>query len=104
MEASYRGSRCPFTHICEVSMLFGLSVSNACRAALLAALLPLILIGSSAGAHAQSGTGAVAGVVLDPDAKAVAGAGIVVRNETTNDIRTTTTDASGRYTVSGLLA
>jgi iron complex outermembrane recepter protein len=84
-------------------MSFGLSVSKACRAALLAALLPLILIGSSAVAHAQAGTGGVAGVVLDPDAKAVVSAGIVVRNEATNDVRTTTTDASGRFLVSGLV-
>jgi iron complex outermembrane receptor protein len=84
-------------------MFLRVFVSKTCRAALLAALLPLILIGSSVVAHAQAGTGGVAGVVLDPDAKAVAGAGIVVRNEATNDIRTTTTDASGRYTVSGLV-
>ena len=84
-------------------MFLGLCANNTCRAALLAVLLPLILIGSSAIARAQTGTGAVAGVVLDPDAKAVVGAGIVVRNEATSDVRTTTTDASGRYSVSGLV-
>ena len=52
--------------------------------------------------HAQTEVGAIAGVVLDPDTKAVVAAGIVIRNEGTGDVRTTTTDGTGRFSASGL--
>ena len=42
---------------------------------------------------AQAGAGTLAGAVLDPDGKAVVAATLVIRNETTGDIRTTATDA-----------
>ena len=54
--------------------------------------------------HAQSQAGAatVAGVVLDPDGKVIVGAALVIRNEVTGDVRTTTTGASGHFSVAGL--
>ena len=83
-------------------MLLRLCVSKTCRAALLAALLPLILIGPSAVAHAQASAAAITGAVLDPEGKAVVDAGIIVRNEATGDIRTTTTDGRGHFSVADL--
>ncbi len=53
---------------------------------------------------AQAGVGTLAGAVLDPDGKAVVSATLVIRNETTGDIRTTATDAAGRFSVGGLPA
>jgi iron complex outermembrane recepter protein len=75
-----------------------------CRTALIAALLLLVLVVSSATARAQSdpAAGTIAGVVLDPDAKAVVGAGIIIRNETTGDTQTAVTDGSGHFSVSRL--
>jgi len=49
-------------------------------------------------------TATLAGSVLDPDGKAVVAAAIVVRNAGTGDMRTTTTDGSGRFSVSNLAA
>ena len=56
-------------------------------------------------AKAQSTTADVlTGVVLDPEAKAVVDAAIVIRNEGTGMIRTTTTDRTGRFSMSDLAA
>jgi len=44
------------------------------------------------------------GRVLDPDAKAVVAAAIVIRNDSTGDTRTTVTDAAGRFSSSNLPA
>jgi iron complex outermembrane receptor protein len=52
-------------------------------------------------AQSQSGAG-ISGKVLDPDAKVIVNAGVIVRNETTGEIRTTTTDAAGHFSVTGL--
>jgi hypothetical protein len=51
---------------------------------------------------AQAGTGTLAGTVLDPDRKAVVSAELVIRNETSGEMRTTATDGSGRFSVAGL--
>src|ERR1700752_3873238 len=56
----------------------------------------------SALVHAQGGSAALSGKVLDPDAKLVVGAAVLVRNEATNDVRAVTTDNVGRFTVTGL--
>jgi iron complex outermembrane receptor protein len=55
---------------------------------------------------AQSGSGAtgISGVVLDPDGQAIVNAAVIVRNVSTNDIRTTTSDATGRFSVADLPA
>ena len=53
-------------------------------------------------AQATSGVAAVTGVVLDPDAKVIVNAAVIVRSETTGEIRTTTTDAAGHFSVTGL--
>ncbi len=67
-------------------------------------LFLLIVALVPARAFAQADTGTIAGAVLDPDSKAVVAAAILVRNESSGEIRTTTTDASGRFSVAGLVA
>jgi len=52
--------------------------------------------------NAQSPVGVMTGVVLDPDSKAVVEAAVVVRNEDTGAIRTTTTDRTGRFSLRDL--
>ena len=42
---------------------------------------------------------AIAGVVQDPDAKAVVGAVVMSRNEQTGEMQTTTTDGRGHFTL-----
>src|SRR5437762_6128034 len=62
---------------------------------LLAALAPAL--------HAQtSGVSRVEGTVLDPDSKAVVNAAVLVRNEASGVVSTTTTDGTGRFSVSDL--
>src|SRR5262249_53452506 len=53
---------------------------------------------------AQTGTpaGSVAGAVLDPDGKAVVGAPVMARNETSGEMRTTTTDGAGHFSIANL--
>ncbi len=52
-------------------------------------------------AYAQSAA-TLTGKVLDPDSKVVANAAVIVRSDATNDIRTTATDAVGRFSVTNL--
>ena len=70
-------------------------------------LLTLVLLAWSVQspllARADS-TATLAGSVLDPDGKAVVAAAIVVRSAASGDIRTTTTDGSGRFSLSNLAA
>ena len=51
---------------------------------------------------APKGAATLSGKVLDPESKVVVNAAVIVRNETTNEIRTTTTDTVGRFSLSGL--
>ena len=53
-------------------------------------------------AQAATGSGAVAGVVLDPDAKPVANGPVIVRSDALHVTRTAATDQSGRFTVDNL--
>ena len=53
-------------------------------------------------AQATSGVATLTGVVLDPDAKVIVSAAVIVRSEATGEIRTTTTDAAGHFSVTGL--
>ena len=53
----------------------------------------LLAIGS-VGLYAQ-GSASISGKVLDPDSKVVVNAAVIVRNESTNAIRTVATDAVG---------
>jgi iron complex outermembrane receptor protein len=62
-------------------------------AALMTRVTPLI-------AQVRSAAGTLAGAVLDPDGKAVVGAPVVVRNETSGESRTTTTDGAGHFSIS----
>jgi len=53
----------------------------------------------------QSSVGGVMrGVVLDPDSKAVVEAAVIIRNESTGDVKATVTDGSGRFAMSDLAA
>ena len=52
--------------------------------------------------QAQAGA-AINGKVLDPDTRVVVSATIIVRNESTNEIRTSATDAAGHFSVAGLM-
>jgi iron complex outermembrane receptor protein len=80
------------------------SAAKSLRIGLIAVVLPLLLVVMSATARAQTepAAGGVTGIVLDPDQKAVVGAAIIIRNETTSEIRTTATDGSGHFSVSRL--
>jgi iron complex outermembrane receptor protein len=62
-----------------------------------------MLAATGPGLQAQGAGGAVSGNVLDPDSKVVVNATVIVRNEATNEIRTTATDAVGHFSVTGLL-
>jgi len=72
--------------------------------ALLLLISGVVLIPRPLLARSERGAAAIAGTVFDPDGKVVVNAAIAVRNEATNDIRTTTTDGSGRFSVPGLRA
>jgi len=63
------------------------------------ALVPLSVASLRAQAAAKAG---LQGTVLDPDSKAVVNAAIVVRNETTGAVATTTTDGQGRFSITDL--
>src|SRR5215467_10517813 len=60
-----------------------------------------VLAAAAVQLHAQ-GSASIGGKVLDPDAKVVVNAGVIVRNESTNEIRTTVTDGVGHFSVTGL--
>jgi iron complex outermembrane receptor protein len=62
-----------------------------------------MLAAAGPGLQAQGTGGSVSGNVLDPDSKVVVNAAVIVRNEATNEIRTTATDAVGHFSVTGLL-
>ena len=53
---------------------------------------------------AQAGPVSLSGKVLDPDQKVVVNAAVIVRNEATNDLRTSVTDAVGHFALIGLPA
>jgi len=76
-------------------------VLNHWRRVLAVAACALIVTGAVR-LQAQAGA-ALGGTVLDPEAKVVVNATIIVRNEATNEIRTTATDASGHFSVAGLM-
>jgi hypothetical protein len=57
---------------------------------------------SSAMLHAQTG-GTISGVVQDESAAAIPGATVTVTNVNTGILRTTVSDAGGRYRVAGLI-
>ncbi len=63
------------------------------------AVATCMLVAAGAGLQAQGGSGSVSGNVLDPDSKVVVNAAVIVRNEATNEIRTTATDAAGHFSV-----
>ena len=67
-------------------------------------VLLLALIGTPLFAQQSPATtaGLLAGSVLDPDGKVVQDATLLIRNEATGELRTTSTDAGGRFSVSGL--
>jgi iron complex outermembrane receptor protein len=66
--------------------------------------LALILFMSLSTLHAQTGarSAALEGTILDPEGKAIVGAAVVIRNEATSDIITTSTDGSGTFTAATL--
>ncbi|MBZ5560779.1 MAG: TonB-dependent receptor, partial [Acidobacteriia bacterium] len=66
-------------------------------------ILALVFLSAPASLRAQSDIG-LSGKVLDPDAKVVVNAAIIIRNEATSEMRTTTTDAAGHFSVTGLTA
>jgi iron complex outermembrane receptor protein len=50
-------------------------------------------------AQVRSASGTLAGAVLDPDGKALVSAPVVIRNETSGESRTTTTDGAGHFSI-----
>jgi iron complex outermembrane receptor protein len=85
-------------------MFLPCSAANSLRIGLIAVVLPILPIVSPATARAQTepAAGGVTGVVLDPEQKAVVGAAIIIRNETTSEIRTTATDGGGHFSAARL--
>src|SRR5258705_295730 len=66
----------------------------------------LLCLGVSATAQTNDSSASLKGVVTDPEGKAVVNATVLIRNEASlasADPRTTMTDATGRFAVSGLL-
>lgn len=61
----------------------------------------VLMVSMSAVAHAQN-DGRFTGAVLDPSGAVVAGATVTVKNERTGAEKSATTDAGGRYVVTGL--
>jgi iron complex outermembrane receptor protein len=51
---------------------------------------------------ADAAAGSLRGNVLDPDGRAVVDAALIIRNEATGDVRTTTTDGSGHFAMTDL--
>ena len=51
---------------------------------------------------APTGASMLSGKVLDPESKVVVNAAVIVRNEATNEIRTTSTDTVGHFSITGL--
>jgi iron complex outermembrane receptor protein len=68
-----------------------------------AVLALLALLAWPAAGFAQArGSSTIGGNVLDPEAKAVVEAAVLVRNEATGEMRTTTTDGRGHFAVADL--
>src|SRR5262245_59419166 len=68
-----------------------------CIPVMSALALVTLLIAGSARAQSADGKAAIAGVVQDPDAKAVVGAVVMSRNEQSGETQTTTTDGRGHF-------
>ena len=66
------------------------------------AMLALLIAPSMGRAADDAAAGALRGSVLDPDGKVVVDAALIVRNESTGDIRTTVTDGSGQFSMADL--
>src|ERR1700741_1684091 len=77
-----------------------------CWRCLVACVSLLLCLGVSATAQTNDSSASLRGVVPDPEGKAVVNATVLIRNEATAagaDPRTTMTDATGRFAVTGLL-
>jgi hypothetical protein len=67
-------------------------------------MICLLVLAAAALAGAQASSGTIAGTVLDPQHKAVAGATVVVINNALGSARALTTDAAGHFTAAQLSA
>src|SRR5262245_27842458 len=56
----------------------------------------------SALVQAQGSGAALSGKVLDPEAKVVVNAAVIVRNEATNEVKAVVTDSNGHFSITGL--
>jgi iron complex outermembrane receptor protein len=65
-------------------------------------LICLLLLFLCAAASAAQSAATLGGSVIDPEGKAVVNATVLVRNQASADLRTTMTDATGHFSVSGL--
>src|SRR5437899_7140118 len=74
-------------------------VSKCVRSAPFVGAVALLTFLTAGTARAQSADGkaAIAGVVQDPDAKAVVGAVVMSRNEQSGEMQTATTDGRGHF-------
>ena len=73
------------------------------RCACVALLALVMALAMPTGGFAQVAEASVRGVVLDPEAKAVVEAAIIIRNDASGEIRTTTTDGSGHFAAQALV-
>ena len=73
------------------------------RLALAVALTaPMVVVPRAAHAQVAQLTGELSGTVTDPDGKVVVDAAVLIRNEATNAIRSTTTDGRGQFSMAQL--
>src|SRR5579872_766096 len=79
-----------------------LTMRSAVRGVSLFLILFFSAFTSLAGAQSGDAKAALEGTILDPDGKAVVGAAVVIRNEATGDIITTSTDGNGRFAAARL--
>src|SRR5215471_1230525 len=81
------------------------SVSASARIARILTVVPLViaaLLPARLQAQSATGSSSLAGAVRDPEAKVVVDAAVLIRHETSGDIKTTTTDGTGHFSVTDL--
>src|ERR1700722_2086207 len=79
---------------------FGGFVSFFVRSTLL--IVPVFCCAAAVWAQSAANSGEIVGQVTDASSAAVSGARIIVRNQSTNFTRGTTTDAAGRYALTSV--
>src|SRR5438046_1801762 len=93
----------PTSRLCKLRRLQGADVMRS-RHVLLALLLASLVTAAPSTVFAQTETGRITGTVTDPSGLVVPGATITLTSTTTGAVRTTTSDAVGRYVIANVPA